>query len=862
MSIELYIKNRLCDINSPESLGIRLKRQFINPAELSVKDAQMSYEITLPATPNNNEIFSHVNVEEVQGKFRIYEDARLYVDGILILDGKFRLSEITQDSYKGNLGVPAPLTAKDIFGETIMNQAGKWLIPFTGVDDITRYNTGGHDKSVYGEISPCIFPLVLYGLLPKYPSNNIYSTKDVFDKSVRLKLDHFPPSVNCIHMLKKIFSNAGYSLIGSAVDDERIKNLYVSYKNNNDYELPWPPSKMEISGNWKPVIGLEAWPIREIGLGHQIFDGRQRIVINYFGASNHRVTAISDNGKNITKEGMQRILRIPATGLYKLTFKAKLEMLDQEHNDLLVRVKRGNLDTVHTEIKLIRNYKADAETTKFDNTFYYNNRNQTVGMPDAVFPRKGEVNFIDPKQNKDFIAGFAFGKYGEDTYINPLDNDHCNPMAIFGGPSWTVPLGSDGVTERAYSAVKSSGYVYFNQEEPNSYKVDLNKETYAKKTSNKSAYGEINQVIWLEKGETLDIIDISFSEGKGIPFTIYNHSVDYSLSLEPFQHSIKWLKMRNNGSSSDSMDWNDESSFNKEEINLIKFLPAEMKVNDWVDNFCKAFNLRLINTGETNFELKIKGSDIVNDLSDIIDLDKRTNVVQRRNESLKLPYLYELGFTVDTGEEGYYDTIEEYVIDEKGYEQKKIDAGDKGGGQYYTGSNETTKLSQTSSFSYNWHKGLRQDEVDKEPFITVPIIADHEVWENKYDYAEMMGNKYYEKAQRFWYKSGSVNLMINDNDKVAIDIALVDNIYKGSLHRLMLNYKNEHDSIMKSFFLLLTNNDNSYTIVDCYLTAEEYSRLNKSLVKLNGDLYHIAEVDGYDPLKKGQGTMKLIRKIG
>ena len=141
MSIELYIKNRLCDINSPESLGIRLKRQFINPAELSVKDAQMSYEITLPATPNNNEIFSHVNVEEVQGKFRIYEDARLYVDGILILDGKFRLSEITQDSYKGNLGVPAPLTAKDIFGETMMNQAGKWLIPFTGVDDITRYNT-------------------------------------------------------------------------------------------------------------------------------------------------------------------------------------------------------------------------------------------------------------------------------------------------------------------------------------------------------------------------------------------------------------------------------------------------------------------------------------------------------------------------------------------------------------------------------------------------------------------------------------------------------------------------------------------------------------------------------------------------
>lgn len=64
-----------------------------------------------------------------RARIRIYEDARLYVDGILILDGKFRLSGITQDSYKGNLGVPAPLTAKDIFGETMMNQAGRVAYP-------------------------------------------------------------------------------------------------------------------------------------------------------------------------------------------------------------------------------------------------------------------------------------------------------------------------------------------------------------------------------------------------------------------------------------------------------------------------------------------------------------------------------------------------------------------------------------------------------------------------------------------------------------------------------------------------------------------------------------------------------------
>lgn len=858
MNIELYIKKRLCDIDSPESLGIRLKRQFINPAELSVKDAQMSYEISLPATPNNNEIFSHVNVEEVKGKFRIYEDARLYVDGILILDGKFRLSEITPDSYNGNLGVPAPLTVKDIFGETMMNQAGKWEIEFRGLSDLTTYNTGKHDKSLYGEISPCIFPLVLYGLLPKYSSNKIYSPKDVFDNSVRLALDNLPPSVNCVHMMKQIFSNAGYTLSGNALEDERIKNLFVSYKNTNEYELPWPVNKMEISGSWASIRGNEAFPIKETKIA-QILDGKKRVVVNYFNADNHSVTLLSDDGKNITQEGNKRTLTIPATGLYKLSFIANLTMTDNVYSDMLMNIKKGDLNTIHTEIKIIRNFSNDPQTTKFDNTFYRDNQNQFVESSDAIFPRQGEVNFIDPKQNKDFVAGFAFGKYNDEMYINPLDNGHCNPMAIFGGKSWSILLGDESVTDRSYSAVKSSGYVRIDGNEPNLYKVELNKETYAKKNTDKTASGEINQVIWLEKGETLDIIDISFRDGDNFPFTIYSHAVDYSLSLEPFQHSIKWLVVDNTETVVGPMDWNDKSSFNSKDINLIKFLPSEVKVNDWIDNFCKAFNLNLVQSGNSGFELRTKENDIADSMTDIIDLDIRTSVIQRRNESLKLPYLYELGFTVDTGEEGYYNSIDEYVTDERGNEQKNIEAGNKGGGQYLTGSNETSKLSQTSIFSYNWYKGLKDNESGGEPFISVPVISDHEVWENDYDYAEMKDKTDYNKAQRFWYQSGFKELTLN-NDIVA-NMATVKEEYSFGNNKLVLNYKDETDSIMRSFFLLLTNSDNCYTVIDCYLTAEEYSRLNKVLVKLNNDLYHVAEVDGYDPLEKNKCTLKLIRRI-
>ena len=129
-SIELYINQQLCEIENPENFSVYLKRQLLNPAELSIKDAQRSYDITLPATGINNAIFGYLNTEEVKGKFSELYDAQLLVNGIRIFDGKFKMSEITKDSYKGNLGIPAQKTIKDIFGEMKMNEAGEWKIQF------------------------------------------------------------------------------------------------------------------------------------------------------------------------------------------------------------------------------------------------------------------------------------------------------------------------------------------------------------------------------------------------------------------------------------------------------------------------------------------------------------------------------------------------------------------------------------------------------------------------------------------------------------------------------------------------------------------------------------------------------------
>lgn len=116
VNTELYINNQLCDIVNPYELGVRFQREILIPSEITTKDVQYSFTIKLPTSNTNNTIFNFANVEEVKNKFNYEYQALLIVDSIKVFDGKFRLTEIDEDTYKGNLYIPAAKTIKDIFG--------------------------------------------------------------------------------------------------------------------------------------------------------------------------------------------------------------------------------------------------------------------------------------------------------------------------------------------------------------------------------------------------------------------------------------------------------------------------------------------------------------------------------------------------------------------------------------------------------------------------------------------------------------------------------------------------------------------------------------------------------------------------
>lgn len=884
MNIELYINRQLCDIGNPRDLGIVLKRVFIKPSELNTKDAQKSYDITLPATPRNNEIFAHTNIEEVQSKFTAYPDAQLYINGIKILDGKFRLSGISKDSYRGNLGVPAPLTAKDIFGETNMNQAGKWLVPFGGITDMAYYNSldykderSEEDEYNYGNIPPCIFPFVLYKLLKKNKVNGSYSNKNILDNSVKFELNDFPPSVNCIHMLRRIFKNANYALAGNALDDERLKNLYVSYKNPNDYPLQWGIGEIKIHGTWSTIKDGQPEFLRaNTGVTHG--ESYATIAANVMEFRNAVVNAITDNGGNLIKNGNGGFLKISAPGLYKLVFDVELKLPNTGTSAGVgdtIYIGNGTLNESAFEVKILRNVAGQdiSPYMYFDNVFTRNNFNQYPNADSNVYPAQDQVNFIDPYQNKNFICGFNWGNMRNEIeeqvkYLNPLDSKpiKANPMAISGGTSWTKRDHSVENPEeyRAYSAVYSPSYkTLYGEPEEKRFEVNLKNAPEIKvgTEGNRKATGRISQLVWLDKDDTLTIvITSSLIKVNALPFRWHwiNQKVTFDLSLEQFNTDQNWLGMNDDGSSKKEIIWA-ESLLPLGKIDLIHMMPSGVKVNDWIENFCKAFNLNLVNTGGNKFELNIKNRDVVTNTSSIIDLDSKVNVKQCQNEPLRLPYMYDLGFTVDTSEDGYYRSMTDEK-NENGQEtgNKVVNTGKDGGGKFYTGSYEASKVEQKSSFSYCWYRSITDNRTDNKRIIELPVITDREVWDSQYDYEETMDNTFYDKAQRFWYRNNKLDLEIGTGHQSYV--ALVSGQYESGNKKMILNYKNEPDSIMRNYFLMLTNEKN-YTTVECYLTAEEYDRLPYSLARLNGDLYNIAEIDGYDPLGGKKTKLKLIKRI-
>jgi len=908
--IELYLNNRLCDLG--RDFSVRLNRQLLNPNELKEKDAQYSHSITLPPTYNNHEILDFANVEEASGKFNREYNAELIINSVRVFKGRFRLSEVRVSGYKGNLYAPSLKNLGDIFRDKNLNELPEYLIGFKGFNEyINLYNTQAASAP-----QKAIFPYTLYGILPKTPEEDKYTPRTLWDSTVRMGIQDLPPSVNPMLLLKHIFNSHGYRLRGSAFDDERLTRLYMSYKNAPDYEQPWNFGRLgriRLKGEWCNYINMQTNNSQLEGQVFKLSQGElgDLYACDLLNCNNVKITEEEDPGGNVLYSAVidsnGRLCRryqvmIPVSGYYKVQFSSHTKLINRQGivhtvdpatgiRFVSARGPYSGYGHMRCATKLLRDRgegDLDISSSKMDGALYLNNlpQNSTYNaentpkyLPKYRGVNRGSVVFVDLAQNPKHVAGFQWGSInGDDVIPNPTDNptyNDCTSKVTAAKPAMSWNSSTEGST-RNRLAIPNLGYNEYTSQgwdtSVSRYRCTMDncappfsRRGWAGGESGDNRYvseGGLNCVVWLDKGEIITIADVTDrhstwvdggAQGQTYVGWVFKKVV-FDLTIVPFRSDPEWLKIDSLGEQipGADIDCDDPTNFYVDNINLAGFLPADMKVTDFIENFCKAFNLRLQRIDSKTFELSVRESSAK---SGVVDLDKITSVRDRTNTPLGLPTSYKLGFTIDTDEEGYVTTR------------------DGGEGSLETGEMEGAVVEHKSSFSYNWFKTIKKQEtvewhVPLLPPIYLPklidiplsVISKHEAWDSYAPYHEAMRKRYTNQPIRFWYADGLLNDLgaTFEYNGEPLSIVKVSNKLP---NKNELSYKNEKRTILTNFFPLLIKGGSHYTEVECYLTPLQYESLNSSnLAAFNGDLYYVAEILGYDPAGRNKTKIKLIRK--
>lgn len=511
---ELYINGVLADL--PPRFSVRLNRQLLHPAELNSKDAQASYTIELPASDTNNAALGYANIEETSNKFNRQHTARYCVNGIEIFNGFLKLTGI-EGTYKANLYKAAPKTAKDVFGDIALNQLPEYRIPFGRfAESISAIN-----EAARAAVQPAIFPFAMYGLLPKVPANssNSYSPRTIWDNNVYLGMGDIPPSLNLLTVIRHMFESNGIQIRGTAFDDERLSKIYMSYKNKDNYVMPWNYGllgRVSLSGEWDSIRNVRTGVDSLEKAASLSYDGNLGVYnVDLLNSTNGRINVLEDIGGNVLYKELadgagdvfaSALVTAPVAGYYKIEFEASVT-IDQRNNWTFRDPRTGilhmsgqsseannNFNGNSYEIKVLRGRGSSdfgLNSSRLDGRFYldnlpqndtYNEENVPKYMP-QVSTDRGQQIAVDLAQNKYILAGLHFGMGGRGgkenfrPFVNPRDAGGLTPSILFPKPaaSWNA----QETTERSLAVINNGGYwkygrlnLFGNDEENPSANID------------------------------------------------------------------------------------------------------------------------------------------------------------------------------------------------------------------------------------------------------------------------------------------------------------------------------------------------------------------------------------------------------
>ena len=317
----------------------------------------------------------------------------------------------------------------------------------------------------------------------------------------------------------------------------------------------------------------------------------------------------------------------------------------------------------------------------------------------------------------------------------------------------------------------------------------------------------------------------------------------------------------------------DLPSASRAQVNINKFL-GDTKVNDWIENLLKTFNLKLTKIGDKTYSIDTMLGE-AETYGNIIDIDEWANVndasfkrIDAKNTTLE--------WTISSDEEGYQKgnntKVNKTKRDESGYT----------GSVTFTVPSSNAEEKIKSNYSYTWMKDIKfvnTDAAFSGEVKTVPVIADEERWENNYLTVEGQDPQSDKTARLVYLKRDPNTNLIDyvnvqgykddtDIPEIKAPLFFVDNqlTYKSSLgtyKTFHLDYSDtefgkDDESITDVFFAI--KRGTQYEVdVPVTLPNDIYSRIKaNTLVKFNDCLFRVLGIEGHNVNMTDTATLKLI----
>lgn len=505
--IELYIQGHLMELESQESLNLRINNVLFNPTKTTTSQAEYSYSFEIPSTPSNDKVLNYANNLSRTNKFHARYSAQVYGDGKLIFEGSLTVQKYDANDkmYTCNLVNIKINSLEDIFGDTKMTDL-HWDIDFDGAPTINSVN------SDYG--TAYYFPLVSYGVFQKtYVSRDevgaTYTPKHTMDKYNRWWVESFYPSLNVVETLRRAFESKGYIVGGSAFSDPNIKYIYASCNLASEqspiYNLGNPKfgslslsATMSTTGKtaYEQQLSYPYFKVSGITYINQGFTRETKYnfeAIDMFDILGNGTVTI--NNPTYMYDPNEKVVVIPASGFYKIELSATTTLntsgnitvkhyiydpLDREMNEEDIQLAVNINEHTPVEIALIRNYDDNYELIKGKrNKCYVNgNPNQTTYTLNGrtydnvndwltCFPHEDPYNADLPTETNDLTlvntkSMFGGRRSSSDGAVNTIGGSRTNPTR---GGRGTIVHG-DGFNSDSgrYWTRATLGYIYNDSE--------------------------------------------------------------------------------------------------------------------------------------------------------------------------------------------------------------------------------------------------------------------------------------------------------------------------------------------------------------------------------------------------------------